>query len=146
MHLQKIYTESDGETRWSGIRLLKLAPSRRHHFKPKMVDEYEKRGLATRTKDAITLHTIDGDMVFTIDHNPGRYCTHCGEALTNEEDSTTLPQGHPDLGKAAREHVAAKHKGKKSPDSSNPHGYKYKHYIGATAADSVPQSTPKAGA
>ena len=143
MHIRTIMKKNPAtqETLWSGIQLAKLAPSRRHHFIPKILHEYVERGFASITDKQIILHTIDGDMPFKLDHVPGRYCAHCNEALPNEdleEGGAAIPQGDPRLGKAARKHVAAKHKGAESPDPRNPSGYKYKMYYGATAEDSVP--------
>ena len=149
MHIRTIMKKNPitQETLWSGIQLAKLAPSRRHHFIPKLLDEYVGRGFATITDKKIILHTIDGDMPFKLDHVPGRYCCHCNEALLNEdleEGGAAIPQGDPRLGAAARVHVAANHEGEVSPDRNNPSGYKYKMYYGATAEDSVPTINPNA--
>ena len=146
MHIRNVHTKNDQtqEITWSGIQLLKLAPSRRHHFSPKQIDEWTERGFVTVNKKTITMHTIDGDMVFKLDHLPSRYCLHCGEALPNEDVDGNWPAGHIKLGEGARKHVAEKHSGKESPNSSYPAGYKYKKYYGATAADSVPTINPNA--
>lgn len=148
MHLRDYFTKNAlGESSLSGVRLEKLAGGRRHHFTPATVEKYEKRGLLTKTDTTIVLHTIDGDMLFNIDHPPGRYCAHCGESLQDEnfeEGGEFIPQGHAKLGAGARAHVEAKHKGKVSPDLNNPSGYKMKNYWGVTPADSVPTINPKA--
>lgn len=135
------------EVLWTGIELRKLAPGRRHHFTPKQLKVWGDRGWITKDENTITLHTVNGDRLFHIDHEPGRYCLHCGEFLKSEEDAGIYAQGSPELGKAARAHVAKKHDGVDSPDPRHPSGYKYKHYWGATADDSIPDlSTYKIGA
>lgn len=127
MILRKFFLDEEepevGE-RKVGLRLVKLAASRRHHFSPEKVAELESEGFATRSNDAITLHTVDGDMVLHIDHAPGRVCSHCAEDLTSEV--------------AARAHVELAHQGIVSPDASHPAGYKMKNYYGVTADESVP--------
>ena len=148
MQLRDYFTNNKaGESLLTGVRLEKLAAGRRHHFGQSMIDKYEGRGLLTKTDTTITLHTIDGDMLFSIDHPPGRYCAHCGESLQDEnfeEGGEFIPQGNPKLGAGARAHVAAKHKGKTSPDVNHPSGYKMKNYWGATPDDSVPTINPLA--
>ena len=148
MHLREFFTTNEvGETKLSGLRIEKLAKARRHHFSQSMIDKYESSGLITKSDTAIVVHTVDGDMVFNIDHPPGRYCLHCGDALPNEnfeKDGETIPQGNIKHGAGARKHVAEKHKGKKSPDPSIPAGYKMKNYYGTTPDDSVPTVNPKA--
>lgn len=147
MYLRDYFTKNEaGESLLTGFRLERLAEGRRHHFGPAQIAKYESRGLITKTDTTITMHTVDGDMLFNIDHPPGRYCCHCGEALQNEqteEGGEFIPQGHAKLGAGARKHVATKHKGKTSPDLNNPSGYKMKNYWGATPDDSIPTINPK---
>lgn len=146
MYLRDYFTTNDlNQKVLSGVRLERLAGGRRHHFGPAQIAKYESKGLITKTDTTITMHTVDGDMLFNIDHPPGRYCCHCGESLQNEQwedGGAFIAQGDSRLGAGARAHVAAKHKGKKSPDPSNPSGYKMKNYYGATPDDSVPTINP----
>ena len=113
-----------------GLRLVKLAASRRHHFSPEKVEELKSQGFMSVSDKKITLHTVDGDMLFTIDHTPGVYCCHCGDELPPTEG-------------ACRAHVAGKHEGVTSPDVSHPAGYKVKLYYGITADESVPTLNPR---
>jgi len=136
-----------GETTWSGIQLQSIPAGRRQHIPQKWIDKHVARGFATLDENKLTMHTIDGDMSFSIDHGPSRYCCHCGEALPNEDlepGGHLIPQGDPRLGAAARAHVAEKHAGVKSPDPENPAGYKYKMYYGVTAEKAVPTVNPNA--
>jgi len=146
MQIRNIHSTNSetGEVTWTGVQLISLQPGRRHHFSPEWVEKHVDRGLATLSKKDITLHTVDGDMVFHIDHGPGRVCLHCGEKLLSEEDKSSYPAGHPKLGEAARAHVAKQHEGVASPNPSFPAGYKFKHYYGTTPDESVPTVNPKA--
>lgn len=145
MQIRNIHTKRpNNEVIWTGIQLIKLAATRRHHFGKTWIAKHIDRGFVTKTDKAITLHTVDGDMKFSIDHPPGRYCLHCDTALPNEDEDGGFPAGHPELGKAARAHVAKEHKGAKSPNPNHPHGYKHKPYYGATAAEDVPTINPNA--
>ncbi len=134
---------TQGEVLWSGILLVALARSRRHHFSPKHLKELVERGFATISDTSVILHTEEGDRLFNLDHEPGCYCQHCGESLTYEWD---LPAGHKDRGAQARAHVAEKHAGAKPPNPDIPSGYKLKTYYGVTADDSVPMVSKKASA
>ena len=141
------FDQDTGDKTWSGIQLMALAKSRRHHFSPVWLERHIARGFVSMTDSSIVLHTIDGDMLFKIDHVPSRYCLHCGEKLHNEEDDAggmLIRAGDSRLGAEAREHVKKKHTGKKSMNPSFPSGYKFKHYYGATADESVPTVNPKA--
>ncbi len=147
MHLRDFFTtNAANESLLTGVRLEKLAQGRRHHFLELTIEKYESRKLLTRTDKAIILHTVDGDMLFNIDHPPTRVCLLCGEHLPNEDQGagSSIPQGDPRLGAGARKHMADKHKNKPSPDPQHPHGYKYKKYYGVTPDDSVPTINPKA--
>jgi len=96
----------------SGIRVKRLPENGKQHLSPKLVKTGQSENWLTRTEDKITIHDEDGDVVFNIIRNPGRYCCHCQEKLTDDAD-----------GAAARDHVTKKHDGKKSPDPQNPSGY-----------------------
>jgi len=142
MHLRDYFTQNSlGESSLTGVKLEKLAEGRRHHFTERTVEKYESRGLITKDDKTLTMHTVDGDMKFSIDHPPTRVCLLCGEFLPNEdreEDGEFIPQGHPKLGAGARKHMEKEHKGKESPNPQFPLGYKYKKYWGVTPDDSVP--------
>lgn len=146
MHLRDYFTKNKaGESLLTGVRLEALSGGRRHHFTETCVEKYEARDLITKTDKTITMHTVDGDMLFNIDHPPTRVCLLCGEQLPNEDrDGSNTPQGHPNMGAAARAHMEEKHKGEASPDPQHPLGYKYKKYWGVTPDDSVPTVNPKA--
>lgn len=134
MILRKFFLDDDPEvevgTRRVGLRLVKLAPHRRHHFSPEKVAELKDQGFCSITDTTLTLHTVDGDMPFNIDHTPGVYCCHCGDELPATEG-------------ACRAHVAEKHEGIESPDASHTAGYKVKLYYGLTPHDSVPDVNPR---
>jgi len=141
MHLRDY--ETNGKL--TGVRLEKLAKGRRHHFNERMVAKYEAAGLITKNDKTLTMHTIDGDMEFAIDHPPTRVCLLCGEHLPNEDRTDGgqfIPQGDIRLGAGARKHMDEKHKGEKSPDPQFPYGYKYKKYWGCEPHDSVPTINP----
>ena len=138
-----LISQPSGERLWSGIQLLILAKSRRHHFNKKHIEGLQQRGFAEINQDEIVLKTIDGDMKFKIDHNPGCFCLHCEEEIPYEYD---LPAGHENKGAQARAHVAKEHGRKVSPNVNIPAGYKLKGYYGVTADSSVPGINPNAHA
>jgi len=149
MKIREVMTTdpATGEVAWTGIQLLSIPENRRQHIPQVWIDKHTARGFATLDENKLTMHTIDGDMAFTVDHSPGRFCCHCGEALANEDQEAGggfIPQGDPRLGAVAREHVASKHAGIVSPDPQNPSGYKDKMYYGLTAAKEVPTDNPNA--
>ena len=117
MHLRDYFTKnSAGESLLTGVRIEALPEGRRHHFTETSVEKYTAKGLMTKTDTTITLHTVDGDMLFNIDHPPTRVCLLCGEQLPNEDrDGNNIPQGDPRMGAGARAHMAEKHAGEASP-------------------------------
>ena len=100
------------------VQLSKLvATDEQQKFTENFLTGGEAEGWLVRKGAKITIHGLDGDVVFAIKQEPGRYCCHCGEKLPDDGD-----------GKAARKHVAEKHAGKTSPDAENPSGYVMQNY------------------
>ena len=54
------------------MKMLSAPNSGRHSFRKEWLEEH--RQFITQTDKRITLHTVDGDINFKIDHLPGRYC------------------------------------------------------------------------
>lgn len=148
MNLRDYFTRNGvGESILTGVRLEALAEGRRQHFNDRLVEKYKSRSMLSVVGDDLIMHTVDGDMVFHIDHPPTRVCLHCGEYLPNEdreEGGELIPQGDSRLGAGARKHVAEKHEGEESPDPQFLSGYKYKKYYGCTPDTSIPDVNPKA--
>ena len=149
MKIREVMTTdpANGEISWTGIQLVYIPEERFQEIPQRWIDKHVPRGFVSVDENTLTMHTIDGDMKFSIDHVPSRFCCHCGEALPNEDQEAggaAIPQGDPRLGAAARKHVADKHKGKVSPDLENPSGYKYKMFYGCTAHKDVPTVNPNA--
>ena len=82
------------------------------NFSGGLIEAGVTEGWVSITKGKLILNVKPEDLVYTIKRGPGRYCCHCGGKLA--DDAT---------GEMARAHVAAEHKGEKSPDQANPGGY-----------------------
>lgn len=144
MILQKIYTNTAaGERLWTGLRLLKLAKSRKHNLNASKYDELAARGLVSITANELIFHTVDGNMKFDILNFPCAECMHCGEIIEYEFN---LRDGHPDRGKKIRQHIASLHSGESSPVASYPAGYKVRPFYELAAQSAVPTVHPKASA
>jgi hypothetical protein len=62
-----------------GMKMLSAPKSGKHNFRKEWLEEH--RQFITKTDKRITLHTVDGDINFKIDHLPGRYCLTTGVKL-----------------------------------------------------------------
>lgn len=92
------------------------------NFSTDFVTEQLKNGFMELSGSVLTFFVAhDGQdvaLTYQVLRAPGRYCLHCGEKLEGDE-----------TGELARLHVALKHAGAASPDTSNPAGYVWlKHF------------------
>ena len=101
----------------SGIKLKRMSGDGKQKFSSKLVKTGQDEHWLSVVGGKIILHAEGGDVPFVVLSIPGRYCCHCGIKLT---DDTT--------GEAARQHVAAQHAGKASPDEQTPSGYVMQNY------------------
>ena len=101
----------------SGVIVKRICANGKQKFSVKVVKTGIAEGWMFLSEKLITIKTPQGDMKWKIIAGPGRYCCHCGEKLMDDQ-----------TGAAAREHVKAKHAGKKSPDAEHPAGYRMNNY------------------
>jgi hypothetical protein len=94
-----------------GMKMLSAPNTGKHNFRKEWLEEH--RQFVTKTDERITLHTVDGDINFKVDHLPGRYCLTTGVRLP---DVSKDPKAE-----ACRAHVAAQKFAVKTPRW--PHGY-----------------------
>lgn len=115
MYLKKFY-QDDGAIDY--ISLAHTGISREQHFSMGLVTEYVTLGLMEVHDGELFFKVHPETLRYEIKREPGRYCLHCGEKLGDDQG-----------GELSRLHVAMKHKGKASPDASNPAGYEQIHYF-----------------
>lgn len=108
MLLKRVYDLSGDRPRVSGVKILRAGP--RQNLSPRFIEGGVAEGWLSMGKGKVVLHGEDGDVVYRMERIPGYYCCHCGRKL--------------DDGPGGQVHVAAAHKGTKSPDPSNPAGYR----------------------
>jgi len=66
----------------------------------------------------LTIKAAPENLNYKIIREPGKYCLHCGEKLTDDANN-----------EMAKMHVMSKHAGQESPDATNPAGYaKINHF------------------
>lgn len=94
------------------IAVAHTGTSRKQNFSTSLVTEYVTLGLMEIHDGELFFKTHPETLRYKILRQPGRYCLHCGEKLSDDEK-----------GELARLHVAMKHKGKTSPDVNQPSGY-----------------------
>ena len=106
--------------RVSGVRVLET--KRLQRLSQNVIDGGAREGWLSMGRGVITLHGVDGDVVYHIVRTPGGYCCHCEAPVeivrTIDADGLTL---------GAR-HVRDVHGGAPSPDTSNPSGYRDEPY------------------
>jgi len=129
MILKKHFKHTDaGETLLAGLEFISIGGRPKQNLHCRQLDQYAAQGIADIGKTHITLKFLNGDKRFKIDTTPGIYCQHCKEHFPL--DGPEVPRSQ--RGQIARDHVAEKHKGKKSSDPSNPSGYKVQSYYATT--------------
>lgn len=100
------------------LELLHTGVKAEQNFSTPMITEFMKLGIVNIAGDQLTLRTRSEDLQYTIKRMPGRWCLHCGEKLSDDQN-----------GELARLHVAMKHKGKPSPIEAEPAGYQWLTYF-----------------
>lgn len=90
-----------------GVKILRAGPLQR--FSPDLIAKAMQEGWLSMGDGKIVLKGTNKTVTYKLTKVPGYYCCHCGEA-------------QPD-GVVAKMHVENAHKGKPSPDASNPAGY-----------------------
>jgi hypothetical protein len=109
MLLKRIFTES-GELNYVSLAHTGVSPEQ--NFSTGLVTQGLQEGIMEIAGDTLVFHVFPEDLIYTIKRQPGRYCLHCGEKLSDDAG-----------GELARLHVAQYHAGVESPDPSNPAGY-----------------------
>lgn len=71
MRLKKLYDHGSGEPVVSGIKILHSGPAQ--HFSPKLIEGAMEEGWLSIEDDELTIHAEDGDVVYRILREPGRY-------------------------------------------------------------------------
>jgi hypothetical protein len=66
-----------------GLRLIAPAPEK-HAFARQFVDDGLARGEVSLGKRRLTLHLVNGDLAYKIDHAPGRHVIDGEEVVLNE--------------------------------------------------------------
>jgi hypothetical protein len=102
----------------AGVELVHTGARAEQNFSTSLITEFVKLGVATIDGNQLTLHTSTEDLRYAIVREPGRWCLHCKEKLSDDEN-----------GELARLHVALKHKDKPSPDATVPAGYVWLKYF-----------------
>ena len=98
-----------------GVEIKRLPVNGKQKLSPKLIKQGKEQGWLTISDDLIQIN----DTKFKIVGVPSHECLHCGH-VDLSQDMT---------GQTCRNHIAAKHKGKKSPDpDNNPSGYVRHNY------------------
>ena len=90
------------------IKILNASPVM--HFSPRLIEQGSMQGWLTVSSGKVILKGVDGEVSYKITDVPGFFCCHCNMPLTDEL--------------ASRLHIKETHGKKKSPDPSNPSGYR----------------------
>lgn len=107
--LKRLY-DAKGAVTGVEVKYAKAVGSEQH-FSPRLIEGGIAEGwLSTDYTKKLTIDGENKELVYEILRRPGTYCCHCDKSV---DDSP-----------AGAAHVAAAHKGKKSPDPSNPSGFR----------------------
>lgn len=106
-------TDSGDQPKVNGVAVRRAKQVQ--HFSPNLIDIGTEEGWLTYSGGYITIRSVNaGELKYRVACVPGYYCCHCGKSLDGEV--------------AARQHVKAEHDGQKSPDLTNPSGYRRDHH------------------
>jgi len=98
-----------------GVEVHRIIP--KQGFPTETVQAGLAQGWMSVGRKKLTIHGSNGEVVYKILYEPGRWCCHCDAKLPDD------PQG-----RAARAHVASTHGNKPSPDPQYPAGYLCDNY------------------
>lgn len=115
----ELVKDDKGRVHFIGIKV--VSAKKVHHFSPSLIQRGVTEGWIVMGKGMIVLAGEDGDVSYKIVRGPGHYCCHC---------QTALPDGQ-----TSQVHVAANHEGEKSPDPSNPAGYRRDNFFACEKED-----------
>lgn len=104
---------------FAGLSVAHTGMSREQNFARATVEEGLELGYLSIGKGQITLHAVDGDLVYKIVRGPGRYCCHCAQRIGEGGKGDKSAEAE------AQAHVVAAHAGIASPDKGNPAGYRW---------------------
>lgn len=122
MLIKRLYEKDDkgefvkdkaGHLVFAGIEILRAKQVQ--HFSPGFVERGVAEGWIIMGKGRIVLEGVGSKAIYRIMRIPGYYCCHCEGPL-------------PD-GSAGKVHVALAHAEDKSPDTSNPAGYRRDNFF-----------------
>jgi hypothetical protein len=114
--LKRLYDHSGKEPKVSGVNILRHGKTQK--FSPRLVQGGLSEGWLEITGDTITINGKNKKLVYRIDTNPGYYCCFCNASVGDSSGATV--------------HLSKEHKGKKSPDKSNPSGYRKDNFYACT--------------
>ena len=108
MFLKRIFTGEEGNRVFDHLKV--ISHNKTQNFTQKFIDKGIEEGYVTLSKGNITIHAKPNDLVYKIVRMPGWYCCHDDKKMESSED--------------AKRYLIRNFKGKKSPDSNNPSGYR----------------------
>jgi hypothetical protein len=96
-----------------GIALQHTGIREGQNFSRRFVDAGLAEGWLSMARGKLTLHTQEEDLVYSILHMPGTYCSYCDMKLDDDPS-----------GVSNRAHVEDRHAGEPVADPANPAGYR----------------------
>ncbi len=114
MNIQILARIENGVKRAAELKIIKAPQG--GFWRPKLTWLQEYRRYITRTPDSLILHTVDGDVIFPMNFDTGRWCLFTGEELPSRQDDPSNEETMKIMEKNSG--------GKKSPRPGRwPHGY-----------------------
>lgn len=125
MLLKRIFDhDADGKpTTVSHLEVKHTGTHAEQNFSERLVNSGVAEGWITLGGGKLTIKAEPENLVYTILRGPGHYCCHCGQPIT---DAALLVDREPSGARIPRGlvHVIEAHGQAKSPDPSNPSGYR----------------------
>lgn len=122
MLLKRLYDHSGPDApKVRGVKVMRAG--KRQNFSADLVAAAIAQGWMSMSGNELVLSGENVELTYKVERGPGYYVCF---------DNAQVPDGA-----AAREHIKAKFKGKKSPDPANPAGYRRIHHYECVLAKEV---------
>ncbi len=113
MQVKRIFKHDTGKPVFDHLKIIRAGKVQ--NFTQKFINKGMTNGFVTMSKGQIIIHGKPVDLSYKVVRIPGYYCCHDDAPLGGEKE--------------AREYLEKNFKGKKSPCSNNPSGYRKDNFF-----------------
>ncbi len=113
MQVKRMFREEEGEKVFDHLKIIRHGKAQ--NFTQKFINRAMQDGFLTMSKGQIIIHGKPADLTYKIVRTPGYYCCFDHARMDGEKD--------------ANKYIESNFKGKDSPDTNNPAGYRKDNFF-----------------